>query len=324
MTATPTQPNPRDLVLTPADCGTAFVQYAEAMAKDPGIPLNIPGSENQIVPLRPGNMAVFIARPGHGKTSLMTRLAKLEAARIQARNAAEREAVVYVTWEEIAEELEAMFQAGSEYSLSDFAWGRVDLEVIRRQAIRRAGLPIWVIGISAWQSRKRLPRMYPETVLSAIESMEEDFGVKPTLLLFDYVQLIPIREAHERTEQVTEAAARIKELAQHIGAAAVVGAQSRQEVDDRAVKIPGMRDAQWASGIGQVADKVFGLWRPALTEEAGSFIKLEDGRTLPVTPTLLLIRMVKQRMAAGRATWALHFDPDLLRLTELEMIHVEL
>ena len=53
--------------------------------------------------------------------------------------------------------------------------------------------------------------------------------------------------------------------------------------------------------------------------EEADFAELEDGRLLSVTPTLLLIRMVKQRMAPGRATWALHFDPDLLRLSELEL-----
>lgn len=308
----------RLLVHTPADLATAYVQFAEQIQADPGIPLGIPGTEEAVIPLRAGNLIVIIGRPGHGKSSLMAYIAKVEADRIQARGMADRECVVYVTWEQSAEELEAFFQSGQLYSVSDLAWGRVDLEVIRRQSVERAGVPIWVIGHGIGRAGQKMPRMFPDVVMNALESMQEDYGVKPTLIVFDYMQLIPIREARERVEQVTEAPVRIKELANRIGTVALVGAQARQEIDDRHDKLPGLRDAQWASAIGQTADKAFGLWRPALTEEEGAIIKLE-GKSYEVTENLLLFRMLKQRFEQGRHTWALYFDPAYLRLAELEM-----
>ena len=313
-----TQGDPRLLVHTPAELSAAYVEWVEQIQADPGIPLGIPGTEDKVIPLRAGNLVVFVARPGHAKTSMMAYLAKKESERIVARGMADRECVVYVTWEQVAEELEAMFQCGKLYSVSDLAWGKVDINVVKRQAVKRAGIPIWVIGHSAERAGQNAPRMFPDAVMDALESMQEDFGIRPTLILFDYMQLIPIREAGERVQQVTEAPVRVKELATRIGAAAVVGAQARQEVDDRNIKIPGLRDAQWASSIGQTADKLFSLWRPSLTEELGTMIRLEGGHDYEVTDNLLIVRMLKQRFAPGRYTWAMYFDPAYLELAELE------
>uniref|UniRef100_A0A6M3J553 Putative helicase n=1 Tax=viral metagenome TaxID=1070528 RepID=A0A6M3J553_9ZZZZ len=310
--------DPRTLVHTPAELAGEYLRFAEQIHADPGIPFGIPGTENVVIPLRAGNLVVIMGRPGHGKTSIMAYIAKAESDRIIARNAAAREAVVYVTWEQAAEELEAFFQSGSLYSVSDLAWGRVDLDIIRRQAVKRANVPIWVIGHGIGRAGQSVPRMFPETIMAALESMQEDFGVKPTLVIFDYMQLIPIREARERVEQVTEAPVRIKELVNRLGTVALVGVQARQEVDDRHDKLPGMRDGQWASSITQTADKAFSLWRPALTEEKGTIIKLEGGKSYTVTENLLLVRMLKQRFEQGRHTWALHFSPEYLKLAELE------
>ena len=70
-----------------------------------------------------------------------------------------------------------------------------------------------------------------------------------------------------------------------------------------------IRDAQWASSIEQTADKIFSLWRPARTEPMGKMIETESGQRLEVTETLLLVRMLKQRMDRARFTWKMHFDP---------------
>jgi replicative DNA helicase len=311
--------NARLLVHTPAELATSYVKLAESIQADPGIPFGIADVDRDVIPMRPGNLIVFTARPGHGKTSMMAYLAKQEAKRIQQRGMENHECVVYITWEQGAEELEAFFQSSRHYSVTDFAWGRVDLDTIRTQAIKRAAVPIWVIGHGIGRAGKGAPRMFPDTIMDAIESMNEDFGVRPTLLCFDYMQLIPIREAGQRVEQVTEAPARVKELAERIGAVAIVGAQARQEVDDRNEKIPGPRDAQWASAIHQTADKHFSLMRPILYYEPDQLIRIEGQAPLKITENLFILRMLKQRFAGGRHTWLLHFDPAYLTLEALEL-----
>ena len=295
-----------------------FLSQHGTKGKLRGTPGRIP--RELVIPARPGQLIVFTSRPGHGKTSFLARWAKVEARRIQARGMADRECVIYVTMEQVAEEMESFFQGGEgKYSITDFAWGRVDLDVIRREAVKRAGLPIWVIGHGIGRAGQGAPRMFPETIMAAIESMREDFGVQPTLLCFDYMQLFPIRDARERVQQVTEAPIRIKEVASRVGAVAAVGAQARQEVDDYKEKIPTSRDAQWASSIHQTADKHFVFMRPAAYQEGG-LIEIEgEPGSLQVTQNLFIMRMLKQRFAPGRHQWLLHFDPALLRLEELDV-----
>lgn len=317
-------PDPiRSLVHTPSELMTDYVRWAEEQQGTAGVPFGLPVVDEKMVPMRPGNLTTIIGRPGHGKTSLLAYLAKEEARRIMQRGTNREEAVVYVTWEQSAQELTAFFLSGKEYSISDVAWGKVDLDVIRRQAVKGASIPIWVVGHGIYSRLgAKAPRMTPDVVYAAIESMEADFKVRPTLLLFDYLQLIPIDHARERVQQVTEAPIRIKELALRLSVPAVAGVQASREVDTRAEKLPEARDAQWASSIEQTSDKVFSLWRPWLTEEPGAVIKTESGNDYTVTESLLFLRMLKQRMARGRHTWALFFDPAMLRLAALETRYI--
>lgn len=313
------QPDSRNLIHTPAELMTEFIGWQEHIHTHPGIPFGLPAIDRIVTPLRPGNLAVILGRPGDGKTSLLVYLARAEARRILARGTQEHEAVVYVTWEQTAEELAAFLMVDDSTSISDMAWGRANLDNLRRKAIHGAGLPIWVIGHGISRAGQRTARMTPDVVLKAISSMAEDYGVTPVLACFDYLQLIPVPNATERVQQVTEAPILIKELAMTVGVPAVCGVQASRDVDNRAEKLAEARDAQWASAIEQTADKAFSIWRPARSEQLNSVIKTESGQQHTVTETLFFLRLLKQRMEKGRHTWALHFDPAYLKLAELEV-----
>jgi replicative DNA helicase len=312
------QSDHRNLVHTPAELGAEYLAWAEKIQRDPGIKFGVAAIDKVVIPMRAGELISVIARPGHGKTSLLAYFTRIEAQRIRARGMEKEEAAVYVTWEQSAEELEAFFQADGKHSVSDIAWGRVDLDVIKHSAVKRASVPIWVIGHGIGRAGQRMPRMTPEIVLDAIGSMEADFGVRPTLMLFDYMQLVPIPGMNDRVQRVTEVPIRVKELALRIGCPAVVGVQARREVDDRNVKIPEMRDAQWASSIEQTSDKVFGLWRPCQTEVGGGLVQIEGAGEYVVNERLLIVRMLKQRGDKGRHTWGMYFAPEYLKLAEME------
>lgn len=314
-------PDYRALVHTPAELATEFIQWAERIQNDPGIKFGVDVIDKHVIPMRPGELISFIARPGHGKTSLLAYFARHQAQRIQARNGTNAEVVVYVTWEQSAEELESFFAADGTYSMTDVAWGRVDLEQLKRRAVKRAGVPIWVIGHGIGRAGQKMPRMTPDVVLGAIESMFVDYKVRPSLMLFDYMQLIPVSHARDRIQQVTEVPILVKELALRVGAPAVVGVQARREVDLRDEKIPEMRDAQWASSIEQTSDKVFGLWRPFQTEEPGKLVMLGND-SFTVNEKLMIIRLLKQRGDRGRRTWGMYFDPAYLKLAEMELRNV--
>jgi len=311
----------RNLIHTPAELATEHMNWARRNATLPGMSWGIPSMDRHVIPMRPGDLTGIIGRPGHGKSSIMAYLARTEARRIIERGAAEREAVIYVTWESSAEELENFFAADDKASASDVAWGRADLDYLARKAIKRAAVPIWVIGHGIGRVSQETPRMTVSAVYEAIEAMQADYDVTPVLVLLDYVQLIPVTKANERVLQVTEAVIRAKELAQRAAVPIVAGVQARREVDGYKQPIPEKADAQWASGIEQTVDKLFGLWRPCLSPGFENKLIEIDGvpGSYPVNQNLIIMRMLKQRGEDGRRTWALHFAPQYLRLCELEI-----
>lgn len=313
----PQQFDASKLVHTPAQMLQGLVEWAERTATDPGIKFGIPAIDKVAIPLRPGNLACFIARPGHAKTSLLVYLARQEALRILADGDPVHEAVIYTTWEQTAEELTAMLLADPEITYSDIAWGRADVERIRERASSGIKPPVWIIGHGISKSGLNIPRMTPDLVLSAIETMERDHGVKPRMILFDYLQLIPTRTSKDRVQQVTEMPILIKELALRVGVPALAAVQAGRDVDQRRPPIPEMADAQWGSSIEQTADRIFSLWRPSRTMELNSKVDMGD-RLYTVTENLLVIRLLKQRGDIGRHTWAMYFDPAYLKLAEME------
>jgi len=310
------------LVNSPAELSAAYASWYKRMLSEPGIPWGIPIIDKYVIPMRPGDLVGIVARPGHGKSSLLAYFARTEAKRIIERGKVDEEVVVYVTWESSAEDIETFFLSDGQWSASDIAWGRVPYAEVAKRLVKRAAFPVWTIGHSIARAGLPMPRMTLPAVLGAIESMQSDYGIKPVLLLFDYLQLIPVANARNRMEQVLEAPPLIKELAMRVGVPAVCGVQASRQVDERKFKVPQPYDCQWGSSIEQAADKLFGLWRPIQTEPPDAApIEIEfteDNRTavLDITATLLIMQMLKQRGDAGRKTWGLHFAPQYLRLEE--------
>lgn len=307
----------RELVHTPAQLAKAYVKWAEDRAQHPGIKWGIPSIDRVMIPMHPGELTTILGRPGHGKSSLLAYIARRQSEIINEAGKTNELCVLYVTWENTIEELTNFLLADSDLSVTDVARGQVDLEQVREESIKLVESAIFVIGRGIGRMGTQGIRMTPDVVYGAIESMEADFGVKPVVMLFDYLQLIPSKTHTERMEQVTEAPIRIKELATTVGAPAIAAVQANRKVDNYTIKLPEKQDAQWSSAIEQTSDKMFALWRPALTEDQ-EFVELWDGKRYAVNEKLMIIRMLKQRFGPGRDTWAMYFDPAYLKLAELE------
>ena len=337
----------RGLIHTPSEAASAWVQWAEHNKTQPGSTWGIPAIDKVVIPQRPGELVCIIGRPGDGKSSLLAYRARREAKLIADDETRKNDVVVYVTWESSVEELVTFMVAGDGMSVSDIAWGRADMDIVKRRSMQMSGMPLWFIGDGLSRSivsgdGRRIPRMTPDVVFSAIEAMKDDWGVNISLMCFDYLQLVPIEGGyHSRVETVTEIPIRIKELAKRVGCQAFAAVQARREVDDRDVKIAGARDAQWASSIEQTVDKGFSIWRPWRTEARmiddpskiatapngvrsirGGFVNVW-GRPFQISETLLLMEMWKQRGDTGQAQFALHFHPAYLKLAEMEVHNAE-
>jgi len=313
----------RELIHSPADLAHGQVQWAEHILTTPGIPFGVPCVDEVMNPMHPGDMMVLCARPGHGKTSIMATLARAEAQRIMARGTQDTEAVFYVTWEQVAEEINLLLDANETYSASDIMRGKIDLGTVKTQAVKRVELPIWVIGDSISRTNVKSLRMFPDVVFDAIQLAVEEYERKPTLLLFDYMQIIPARNVSDKIMQVSFAADMAKELAKRIGCPSIVGAQAGRQVDGKDFKIPTIADAQWSSAIEQNTDKFFGLWRPILTDKDKPPIPI-GSRQYPIKDTLIVVQMSKQRFGPSGFTWGMHFAPEHLKLCEMELRYTRL
>ena len=298
----------------PAQSTTRYVQWYEKLLNTPGIDYGCI-LDKRIIPLHPGDLMAVVARPGHGKSSFMAYMAKRTASRI-VESKQENKCIVYVSWEQPIEELEAFFQSGINYNSTDLAWGRVPLDLVKEHSIKRINLPIWMIGYSIGDADQKKPPMTIDLVYETIRVIKYEYGLEPELVLLDYLQIIPITGKRvERVEQVTEATINSKHLAKELGVGIIAGVQASRQADKHKESPPTMDEAQWSSAIEQTADKQISLLKASKALELGSYIDV-GGSEYQVDDGLLIIKLLKQRFDSGTGIWPVHFEPQTLTIRD--------
>jgi replicative DNA helicase len=297
----------------PDDQAGEFLRWAQSIKDSPGIPFGIDEVDRAILPLRKGTETILLGRPGMCKTSMLLALARQESERIVEHGAWEEQAVVYVSYEQTAEELSAILQTN--IPLDDLVRGRADDLAIRQTSYPMVRRGLWIVGHGLSRADPRAPRLTPENVWRTIRVIQEEYHREITLLCFDYLQIVPIERARDRVQAVTEIPIRVKELAMAIGCPVVLAAQAGRQVDAYEWPIPALADCQWGSSIEQAADLVLALWRPYNTfgpDAEPIPAGVVGDQSYPVTDKLLVMRMLKQRFKAGHYTWPLYLDPETL------------
>jgi hypothetical protein len=236
------------------------------------------------------------------------------------RGASREECIYYVGWDQPAEETDAFFQANGNYTSSDLAWGRADIDLIRKNAVKRVHLPIYHIAYSQRHAGiKRPPAPKMSDVYDLIHYNTYERNLKPMLIVLDYIQKIPVRAGMKRVDAVTEATFQATELASRVGCPLLIGVQANRDVDDKRMPIPTLASAQWASAIEQEADKQIGLWRPRKTHNDIDYPTISvGGRDYTNDDNLFVIKLLKQRFEQGYGVWAVRFEPQTLRLHDYE------
>jgi replicative DNA helicase len=294
----------------------AVLDWAQGIKDSPGIPLGVDEVDRAVLPLRKGTETILLGRPGMCKTSLLLALAKQESERIIARGEWESKAVVYVSYEQTAEELSAILQTN--IPLDDLVRGSADDKLIRQTSYQMVKRGIWIVGHGLGRVNTKAPRLTPENVWRTIRVIQEEYEREIALLCFDYLQIVPIERARDRTQAVTEIPIRVKELAMAVGCPVVLAAQAGRQVDSYDWPIPRLADCQWGSSIAQCADLVLALWRPyntyGETDEQIPIVVGGQEQMYPVTDKLLVMRMLKQRFKQGHHTWPLYLDPETLEM----------
>lgn len=305
-------------IKTPAESNAAFIKYAETIRETPGIDYGCV-LDKKVIPLRPGDVLAIVARPGHGKSAFMAYMSRRAAYQIVKQGKEDQEVVLYFSWEQPVEQMEANFQAGSDYSVSDIGWGRADIETVISKSLNRVNLPIWVGGKSLSDANKRQSPMTIDAIYQEIRELKNDYGVVPKLICLDYLQIIPVPGKNDRHTEVTEATYQAKELAMDVGCPIIFGVQAKAAVDSTASKIPGLGDAYYSSAVEHVADKQFGLLKPIKVHEAGRKIQV-SGHDYTVDDNLLLIKMSKQRMEQGAWTFVVNFDMSRMVMSDYNFL----
>jgi hypothetical protein len=319
----------RSFIFTPAESTKRYINYAHLLRDKPGLDYGC-AMDKRVIPLRPGEGEFVIARPGHGKSAWMAYRARRAAAQLIERGETDK-VVLYFSWEQPIEQIEANFQAGPDYTVSDIAWGRADLEMVTEKALSRVDLPIWLGGKSVADENTRGPRMTIGQVFENIRSLKEDFGVTPALICIDYLQIIPVDGKNSRENEVTEATYQLQELSIDCACPYVAGVQAKGSVDGKGIRIPDLGDTWYTSAVDHVASKVFGVMKPAKYKTYLREVADKDGDATPavinfaghdhlVDDSLFLVKMVKQRMEKGYGEWALDFNMATMELADRDNV----
>lgn len=306
--------NARDLIYTPSEVGTLVLGAIEERRADPGagIRLGISPVDQALLPLRPGELVTITSRPGHYKSGLMTFWAR-NIARDLLKEEKKQDVVVFVTWEMAIEEIGLYdLAAAIKLDAADLAQGRVDdagLVKLQGAAMRRASIPLWLVGHSI-KRRKKRTRLTLSNVARALMWIEENMAFHPSIIFLDYLQQMETerRKGQEiaRRLDIFENVHRCKDMALAMGCPVVLAVQAGRQVDGREWKLPQMGDQQESSNVEQTADKMMSLWYPSRSLRRGEEIQATG---LFVEDNLLILGLVKQRLGPAGMWWPLHVDP---------------
>lgn len=295
--------DPNDFLFLPPRATTATVQEVENRANNPyKLIWGIPEIDARMIPAVKGDFISFLARQGMGKTTTMITLARNWAKQCRLMNPKKPPLVVYCTWETTVEEFIAVATAGdSGQTLEAIGRGQADIRAIKNALVKMLGDNVAVVGRSATQSRmtgtgQAMMPTIADVGQVLLHLRKADFDI--AAVFFDYLQAAPGVKYdfdRDRTSLVTESAFMIKDLAMNLGFVAGVGVQADRRVDNyEGLKFPRPSDAQWASAIEQVTDKMFALTIPSKYLSIGQSVELKGWR-YSILPSTLGVSMAKQR-----------------------------
>lgn len=309
------QHNGRELAYTPAEVARYTLEEIKRRRDNPaaGVPLGLSTVDRIMNPLRPGELVTILGRSSHYKSGLAQWWARWLAQSTLTDEQAG--CVVYGTTEMAIEELGLYDMASTARvdaarvahgDLTDDEW-----RALEGAAMRRAALPLWLLGHSLAMRKKRI-RMTIRTIEKALYWIEDNMDFRARIVFLDYLnQLQPDRRQGDegsRRVDVADIVLSAKDLALSMGCPVVMLAQCNRITDDRDWKIPTMRDAMETAAIEQYSDKMLSVWMPKVTENKGYIVE-PNGNRLDVTDNLLLLGLIKQKNGPAGGYFKLYVDP---------------
>lgn len=322
-------PNARTLVHMPdvsSDMSLKYLAERRKLAQAGGfvgVPLGIQSLDSVMLPLLPGQICTVLARPGNGKTSFLIRWARWWAQVIkQNPNTYKGQYVALITTEQIVEELNAfMAAAATEINIENMARGKLtdkEWAKLERWSVESSQLPLVIIGQSSERRRARVP-LRMDVVSQALQSIEDDFGMKPSFILLDWLQQMKAPkdvpyQSDSKALAVAENLSICKDIAIMNGCPMAIAAQAARKVDSYDVQIPQADDGQWTSSLEQDSDTQVSLVRPIKYRQDGEMfgdLKVKGDLQLVVT-------VIKQKMGPANIARIVSMDPRYNKINDLE------
>lgn len=301
-----------DYVFRPARASRVAVEEFKRRADHPlHLDWGVQELDDYLIPMMPGDLVGLVTRPGHGKTTNMIYHCKRTSSKLPPGYIN-----VYATWETLIEEFAAVYNAESSgQTLEAIGRGTANMDRLIAALAASVNDNVAIVGRSMERdSRDRVltPKVHDIDDLERCLSSLTESGLKLGCVYVDYLQRIPGRgRGVDRTSVVHENLERLKDMALNYTCSSMVGVQASRDVDSGSgLLLPTIKDGQWASSIEQTTDKLFGMTRPILYMQPNQDILMPHlGKKYTVSPTMMAVKVLKQRWGKSGATFVLDLDP---------------
>lgn len=305
----------------------SLLKYLERLQDEQyiGIATGLENLDEFLIPLTPSDMMVILARPSHGKSSLLIYYAMLAAKlAVESRTSNIKfSPPIYITAETPIEELG--IKTLSNYSQVDSRVIRTgkklnDWEKLANDAEEMAkNYPITYVGHSVINPRRGLITIdyIEECVYEAVDR----YKCPPRAILVDYLQRIASPGFSDRRLGLAEVVERLKDLHMSVGCPLIFGSQAKREVDEKPFPVPDVGDGKETGSIEETADVVISTMRPIKYWKEGQVIPRTDPE-LFCTPNLFFINVLKQRNGDSNQGFWVTLDPKVTQFSEMERLDI--
>jgi len=299
-----------DSIYSPDMVSTMAVQEVEYYHNEPGLKTGYPNLDHVMNPMRPGQLIPVLGYTNNFKSGLMDGLAQNVAAQIDPEDT--ESIVIYVTWEDSVEQIGiknlAAYSRLDKTALVRGELNRDEWARLRKAAVERAQKPIWLIGHTTQQYRRRQRATLPD-VWGFLEYLVDVQKKKPVLIVLDYLQRIRPHGRGDRRGQMLEMVDMATDMGIAFHSPLLLGTQAGRQIMEksRTWKLPQLHDAQETSNIEQSASAFLSVWMPVKSETLGTTLQVGD-ITIKVTENLLILGLLKQKDGPAPATFPYRID----------------
>ena len=259
----------------------------------------------------PKSILTILARPSHGKSTLLTKFALHESKKFVGQ---EEQYVGIITLEEsVGQASSRIIKSLGGYSFYDIVSKRMgDIDVIKRGLMGIVDLPIMMFGHGQPSADFKAEPLTIERTVDVIEAVYRTTEKKPSALFVDYLGVIQTSKGQSQQERIrmSNIMVQLGILAKELECPVILAAQASRQADDNADKLPLIGQAFGSSGIEHTSASVMSVMRPRRywTEEEKQFVKI--GKYLyPMSQNLLVAKRLKNRFGDGDSNVvAVNFD----------------